>query len=287
MRDRVPQTVYLSTWSSEEFTQAREDLRRLSEVMECDTPSAAQEFLRSAHVSPELVVIAQCRPGQYATDQLDELVRLAPLACFVLLLGSWCEGETRTGRPWAGAKRVYWYQWPGEASRNLLGISTNGATSWSAPPTSLNEERWLLPSASSSFSTANGDQEPTGLVLVSTPRSSFGEALSIACREEGYAAIWLPPHTSTEIQGVEAILWECVQLLPSEVAELEQLSAQYPDVPILACADFPRLETQQRAFSAGANAILAKPLAIADIFWHLENWLSPVKQQGSSPEQAA
>src|SRR3954462_14967953 len=57
---------------------------------------------------PELIIVAQNRPDSICSDRLDHLRRDAPLAGIVALLGSWCEGETRTRRPWPGVHRVYW-----------------------------------------------------------------------------------------------------------------------------------------------------------------------------------
>ena len=297
MRTRVPQIVYLSACQSEEFERPLADLKQMAEVIECNSPKLALEYIQNTSLPPELIVIAQSRPGQFSSSQLDALVRLAPLARFIQLLGSWCEGESRTGQPWPGAKRIFWYDWPGEVARNHSQLKVGEAGSWSSPPTSLAEENWLFPASHVGIQThspilheasiSTREQISAPLILVCTRRSSFGEALAISCRQEGFASLWLPPHGRAEIQGVGAILWEGVQLRSHEEAELKLLTQLYPDVPILACADFPRLETQRRAISAGAKAILAKPLVIADLFWHLNRWLSRAKVDGASSDQAA
>ena len=50
--------------------------------------------------SPDVIVVAQAFPGQFSHQAIDRLRRLAPLARMVGLMGSWCEGEMRTGSPW-------------------------------------------------------------------------------------------------------------------------------------------------------------------------------------------
>src|SRR3954467_5187193 len=57
----------------------------------------------------ELIVVAQSRPDTVSHADFQVLQREAPLAGIVSLLGSWCEGETRTGKPWKGSHRVFWY----------------------------------------------------------------------------------------------------------------------------------------------------------------------------------
>jgi CheY-like chemotaxis protein len=219
-----------------------------------------------------LIVIAQSRPGEFFHGELDQLVQLAPLARFVLLLGNWCEGETRTGKIWPGATRVFWYDWPGEIARNLPAIAEGRFASWLAPATTLEEERYLFGSPNQDLPEKNGELVSKPTVLVCTRRSSYGDALCMACRQQGYTAVWQRPDRRERIHGVAAILWEGVHLLPAEIVELQSLATLWPQAPIIALADFPRLETQARAFAAGAIALLAKPCSLADLLAQLQHW---------------
>ena len=60
---------------------------------------------------PDCVIVAQSRPATFDSTLVESIHRLVPLAATVSLLGPWCEGETRTGKPWPGFVRVYWHQW--------------------------------------------------------------------------------------------------------------------------------------------------------------------------------
>src|SRR5262245_27178576 len=73
---------------------------------------AEAKLNEAAGACPELIVVAQSRPGTFALDRVVSLRQRAPLAGVVGLLGSWCEGETRTGRTWPGVERLYWYEFP-------------------------------------------------------------------------------------------------------------------------------------------------------------------------------
>src|SRR5690349_7541486 len=73
---------------------------------------AQSRVVASADALPELIVVAQSRPDSITSAQVEPFRRWAPLAGVVTLLGSWCEGETRTGRPLPGVERIYWYQFP-------------------------------------------------------------------------------------------------------------------------------------------------------------------------------
>src|SRR2546423_11958268 len=94
------------------------NVRIVGEIEHLDFRDALATMRRDAVVemnsssSPELIVIAQSRPDMVSHAQFQRWQRDAPLAGVVSILGSWCEGETRTGKPWKGAHRVYWYDFP-------------------------------------------------------------------------------------------------------------------------------------------------------------------------------
>src|SRR4051812_25178310 len=83
-----------------------------------------------ADASPELIVVAQTRPDLICSDELNQLRRATPLARIVALLGSWCEGETRTGRPCPGVRRLYWYEFPAWWRRQLQLRAANRCPDW-------------------------------------------------------------------------------------------------------------------------------------------------------------
>ena len=79
----------------------------------------AEAALCEGKVMPDLIVIAQTFPGQFSHQAVERLRRLAPLARVVGLMGSWCDGEMRTGSPWPAVVRTYWRQWTARCHRQL------------------------------------------------------------------------------------------------------------------------------------------------------------------------
>ena len=65
-------------------------------------------------------------PGQFSCEAIDRIRTRAPLARLVGLLGSWCEGEVRSGQPWPGTIRIYAHQWPGRAEQELKRLEQEG-----------------------------------------------------------------------------------------------------------------------------------------------------------------
>jgi hypothetical protein len=106
-----PSILLFGDSSPPEFAAACQWLRTHGDVVEArriDEDCLTRRVIAGWH--PELVVGLQNRPGQWREEELDGASRLWPLAVTVALLGSWCEGEPRTGRPLPGVARVPWHQ---------------------------------------------------------------------------------------------------------------------------------------------------------------------------------
>ena len=110
----MPRVLLIGDEHHPEFRAATDWLREHTELIVAATGDDARgELARRRGVDdgpplePDVMVVAQSRPGQFAAQDLEQLLGLAPLARLVALLGSWCEGETRTGHPWPGVMRLF------------------------------------------------------------------------------------------------------------------------------------------------------------------------------------
>ena len=245
-----------------EFREARAAFDRLARVVRAADFDAALSLLHESEEAIDLIVVAQAYPGQYAADRIDGLRRLAPLARVIGLLGSWCEGEVRSGRPWPGAIRVYWHQWPVRC-RQELGLLNRGlASTWSLPPTAGEEERAL---ALAETPLRIGQ----GLVVIYSREFAMHDWLAATCRRAGYATVWLRPSQSVRIEGAKALVFDGTECQGEELEELNRIGTTFRPAPILALLNFPRVEDCQRAHSAGASAVISKPVPPEDLLWYL------------------
>lgn len=252
--------LFVGDLCRKEFQDAVQPFQRLARIeFAVDLDGAAA---RLASVAADLVVLAQAWPGQYSGEAIDRLRGLAPLARIVGLLGSWCEGEMRSGRPWPGVVRVYWHQWPARCARELADLAEGHCSAWSLPATASEEERLL----------AEGDACPPGggLIVIHTPSFESYDWLAAACRRFGSAVLWIPPHRPVRMNGATAALFDATDARGAEQDALERLCRQVHPAPVIALVDFPRPEDRQRIIAAGAKAVLSKPLAIEDLRWHLD-----------------
>lgn len=216
---------------------------------------------QAAAPPPELILVAQSRAGAVGHEEVDRLERLAPLAGVVSLLGSWCEGEMRSGRPHAGVNRLYWYEFPTWWERQLVRRNAGLCPDWARPRT-RDAARWQ-PAPSVRHSSA-----PRGLVVLCTPAWDSAEALADALTQDGYATAW--QRTSSDrlpLREVAAGIWEGGQLDDAEADLLAAFCRQWPGdaAPVVALLDFPRRDRRQRALAAGAAAVLGKPWCHADL----------------------
>jgi hypothetical protein len=201
--------------------------------------------------TPELIVVANSRPDVVSHRQLKSLHQYAPLAGIVMLLGSWCEGETRNGRPWPAAHRCYWYEFPAWWRRQIALRNTGRCPDWARPANFL--PRVAVP--------GHPRATPSLLVLHAAQRES-ADALADALEHAGYSTVWQPPHRARlHVRGAVAGIWDGAQLNELEEADLAQF-CQYmarDGAPVIALLDFPRRDRVDHAMQLGAAAVLGKP----------------------------
>ena len=249
-----------------EFREARSALSRWGRVTSVPEVESAGAALSQGQVAADVIVVAQAFPGQFSHQAIERLRRLAPLARVLGRLGSWCEGETRTGKPWPGAIRIYWHQWPPRCDRELGRIRRGESSAWGLPVTATEEERLLLASDSPV-------PKPQGLIAIYTRRLEMEDWLSAALRRRGCPTVWLwPPHPS-RVEGAAAAIFDGSDCRGRQLRQLEHLAAMLRPAPVIALLDFPRIEDCNRALGAGAAAVVSKPPHLEDLFWQLDRLL--------------
>lgn len=242
----------------------RESLKWLAAGAELTTADGVDDALAqlSGGASPTAIVVAQTRPGMFSQSQVERLHAAAPLTRFVALLGSWCEGETRTGQPWPGVTRIYWHQATSQLEE-LLHVNSSGHSVWDMPRTATVAERLL-------HTTTEPVPPRNGLIAISTETPTAFDALADACRARGYSAVWLAPHQSPRVKGAKVVLCDLERYSNRRLVHLQNLAAEMRPTPLVALLGFPRWEDQQRLLQAGATSIVSKPFLLEDVYRHLD-----------------
>lgn len=256
----------------------------------------AESALRAGAITPAAIVVAQPFPDRFSHEAIDRLARAAPLARILGMMGSWCEGEMRTGRPWPASSRLYWHQWPARCRRQFQRMNEGRPCSFSLPATASEAERLLadlppplvpndvsdncrkrLPSPISrgqDTRSASGDasyisketRTPyNGLAVIGCQSFNTWEMTAEACRHRGMAAVWRRDD-ATRIENATVALFDCDEFGDTELGRLRRLSAAMGNAPVIAMASFPRIEDHRRALAAGAAAVVSKPFLWDDLF---------------------
>ena len=248
-----------------EFRGAFRWLRTHSILHDVAGIDEATELLAEGKMRPELIVVAKSRPGEVSSAQLDGLRRMAPLARITGLLGSWCEGEPRSGRVWPGVYRSYWYHWPARIAKDLPDIATGRCPAWGLPVTSTDDEYIL-------FSAGQPPTPHRGLVAIVTESTVTSEGLSDACRQAGYATVCIAPDQieSSVLEGPSLLISDCGPLDHNVLCDIQRLAARHHPAPVISLILHPRPEDIDRVRSAGAAAVVAKPFMLDDLYWELD-----------------
>jgi hypothetical protein len=230
---------------------------------------------------PELIVVAQHRPGLVSEKQILERCRQAPLAGVVALLGSWCEGETRTGRPWPGVERLYWYEFPSWWRRQMGLRAAGRCPDWARPGDGTGS---IL--ASSKSGAPLRIPASKGSIVLRTDQRDSADAISDLLGEFGYvtACDW-PGARPLMLRGAAAGIWIGSQLGESEAADLHPFCQRLAldRAPVITLLDFPRRDRVARAIELGAAAVLGVPWSNRDLIGMIDEAV----KRSAPPKRAA
>jgi len=275
-----------------EFRQARACLDRWGAVQGFADADLAAAALAADRLSPDVMVVAQAFPGQFSHQAIDRLRRLAPLARVLGLMGSWCEGEMRSGSPWPATVRTYWHQWPARCDRQFRRLAMGQSCSWALPLTATEEERLMVDAAEclpeegphpcahftprcatawnkqcgfSSLHPALLVPSSGTLVAIRSQSHEMADWLSAACRSHGLVTIWQRDSAFARVEGAMAAIFDGTDLCDDECDALRRFVVAVRPAPVIALLSFPRIEDHDRALSAGASVALSKPLMVEDL----------------------
>lgn len=216
---------------------------------------AAQEAVLSLAApvrAYEMIALCQSRPGQFTQAQVESLHKSAPLAGLIAILGSWCEGELRSGRPWHGVERVYWYDAIGRLSASI-GRAAGYRTQ--TPAERIERQIKCLSTAA----------RQTLAVVVARERSEY-EALADLCRTWGATPHW--QRTPLPTRNVEPALVLLASHDLSDLASPETIAVlrqAWPAARLVTLLNFPRRDEIAALRAAGCDVVLGKPLLFSDL----------------------
>ncbi|HEY1603307.1 MAG TPA: response regulator [Pirellulales bacterium] len=221
------------------------------------------EALGSMAYEPDLIVLLAGRPGEFAAGEVERLWSWAPLARIVALTGSWCEGESRTGRPWPAVPRIYWHQWPAWFEREMTGLERHSVGTLTLPVTATEEERMLCTAESAR-------DHAHGTIAIYSAELEARDMLAEVFRACGYEVAPIGTVAALASVSLTAGVCDFSNTDADRFTILRELAAHRPDIPWFALLNFPRDEDRQAVLECGARGVLSKPLSVSDLQETLE-----------------
>jgi hypothetical protein len=225
------------------------------------------QLVASEDDQPELILIAQSRPDNFGKHDQHHLQQSTPLSGVVALLGSWCEGETRTGRPLVTAQRIFSYEFPAWWKRQMSLRRTGRCPDWARRTT-----QDVRVAGNLNANTPAQTHQWPGLIVLRTSNHSTGKALADVFHAVGYSVAIQTFGSLSSVRGAIAGVWDGGQLNEAEATELKSFSAEMAQhaAPVLALLDFPRRDRIDVAMECGAVAAFGKPWLNADLIAAME-----------------
>ena len=230
---------------------------------------AAVERVNTSELQPDLLVIGSTRPKASDQAALESLRSAAPLVRIIAVLGPWCDGEARGGRPLEGCVRIGWRHFSAYLAQELQRVRETSCPLWGLPLTATDAERLL-------FAEPVSDEQPAvdlGSVAVSSASREMAEWLAAVCRRAGrQVQIVAEPSQLTMTPPPAVLLWDIGNHFDASLAPWQAVAS---DLSIVLLADFPRPSDLARLREAGASSVLAKPVGPDEILWQLSQVPAP------------
>ncbi|MFO7905921.1 MAG: hypothetical protein ACQESR_07260 [Planctomycetota bacterium] len=247
-----------------EFRDAVDWLRKRTNLSLAKTVDQAIKQSEEGGEHWHTVFFAQSRPGQLSVGDVERMTRSFPLAHYVALLGSLCEGESRSSMAWPGMARIYWHQFPTRVFSELR--RSAHPTSWQLPRTASDLER-------TAAMLATLPSQASGLIVVFTRDAFLFEALSAACGKIGHATTWCWNDRCLGVHGATAAIWDGTFQGQVDFEQLSRITTDLADVPVIALLAFPRHDHLRQARESGARAVIPTPFMLPDL-WNVLRELS-------------
>ncbi|MEM9659366.1 MAG: hypothetical protein AAF961_13495, partial [Planctomycetota bacterium] len=239
---------------------------------------AAAAALRGAPDPAELALLAQPGPDYFAYDVAAQLSRVAPLIRPVVVAGTWCEGEVRTGAPPPGAVRLYWHEFPTWWRESQTRVEAGACPAWSQPLVDLHAGRWSVPAPDARDV---GATARVSIAVDAVEYSSFA-AIEQALDADGFSCEWLRPGGARrpapgDLTGrFQGGIWDGSQLSGEGMKRLAAFTERFEEnpAPVAALVNFPRLEHLDQVRSVGAATVLGKPYCVAALVAELRQLIT-------------
>ena len=253
------------------------DFQALLPSMDCDTTLVPTEKLSDEHLVNsdfDLFILAASRRNQFSHDWVESIRSKASPTPLVALLGTWCEGEQRSGEPWPGVQRVYWHQWQSRFNHFIDQLASDQVCDWQLPATANHAD-----SAMNFVSTDTAKISDHRLVIgVSAVSDIHYQMIADAAQTISAEPHWLEP------QRQDASVTEQLSVVVVDAdswnQEVEDRIRWFRndlkiDAPIVLLLNFPRQSDLAALNALGISDVVSKPFQLSDFTLAIQRAAEP------------
>ena len=239
------------------------DFRSLLPSMNCVTTLVPTEKLSEEHLADasfDIVVLAASRRHQFSHEWVESIRGKASPTPLVALMGTWCEGEQRSGEPWPGVQQVYWHQWQNRFDRFIQQLTSDQVCDWQLPATA-NHADSVVNFDSTSVSTS---RLTVGISAVS---DMHFQMLADAAQTVAAKTVWIEGqhfHPAV-LDQLSLVIVDADSWNHDVQARIQWLRTDLKiDTPIVLLLNFPRQSDLQALNAVGISEVVSKPFQLSD-----------------------
>lgn len=209
----------------------------------------------------DVIVLAQSRRDQFSQTLVDSLRAKMPHVPVVALLGSWCEGQNRSGEPLLGVNDVHWHQWRNRFELFSKQLQSGDTPDWQQPLTATVADRVRdLSIDSASLNSIKG----TRILISSLQRTSF-ESLRDALSLYHCDCAWNESSTIAKDAEFDLVCVDGNTATDDFRSRVEAIRNRMGEVPVIAILNAPRQQDFTGLASIGVFELIAKPFLQQDL----------------------
>ena len=253
------------------------DFRTLATNPACVTISVPTEQLSDAHLADSsfnLAILAAARRNQFSHDWVESIRSKLTPTPLVAMLGSWCEGEQRSGEPWPGIQRVYWHQWRGRFDFFLKQLASDQICDWQLPATANHADAIIHPNLKNTLESS--DQTiPVGVSAVS---EMHYQMIADALQTLETQPFWIEHQ-----QWKDSVIEQPSLIVVDGDSWSQELTSRVHwlrndlkiDSPIVQLLNFPRPSDLPALQAVGIAEVVSKPFQLSDLALAIERAKMP------------
>ena len=242
------------------------DFRALLPELDCVTTLVPTEKLSDEHLfdaSYDLIVLAASRRDQLSPAWVESVRGKASPTPLVALLGTWCEGEQRSGEPWPGVQRIYWHQWQNRFAHFVRQLTSSEVCDWQLPATSNDAD--IAINFGSNQTTKIADRQ--SIIGVSAVSDIHFQMIADALQTFKRDAYWIEQQDldASVIAKLSLVVVDADSWNPNVQARIESLRHDLKiDTPIVLLSNFPRQSDLTAVNAMGISEVVSKPFQLSD-----------------------